>query len=159
MNELVIKRASLFSLILGATIGIISLIPQMIGLGIFILAFVCPVIVIIYMRIKENYFTVLDNRSGATIGGIIGFFAGVGFFFSFCPLVLLLHLIFKNYYSYGIPYIIQDAFWLFLVFVFMISITFAMTSAATGMGVAFVLNRIRTKPENYDARLDIKIDD
>ena len=74
-------------------------------------------------------------------------------------MVIILHLIFKTYYSYAIPYIIQEALWLFLIIVFMVSIIFAMTNAASGMGVAFVLNRFAKKPNEYDAPLDIKIED
>lgn len=159
MNELVIKRTSIFSLILGATLGLVALIPALMGLALFVLAFICPVIIISYMRAKENFFAILDTQQGATIGGLIGFFATIGFFITFCPMVILLHLIFKSYYTYAIPYIIQDAFWLFLIIVFMVGIMFAMTSAAVGMGVSFVMGRFLEKPKEYDAPLDIKIDD
>ena len=159
MNETVIKRVMIFSLILGATIGLLSAIPAIIGVCLFILSFFSSVIVICYLRQKENYFSYLDNQQGATLGGLIGFFSGIGFLASFCPMVIILHLIFKTYYSYAIPYIIQEALWLFLIIVFMVSIIFAMTNAASGMVVAFVLIRFAKKPNEYDAPLDIKIED
>ena len=75
-------------------------------------------------------------------------------------MVCILRLIFKErYYSYAIPDIITEAFWLFVVIVLMVSIIFALTNSAVGMGVAFMLNKIEDKPENYDAPLDIKIED
>lgn len=159
MNELVLKRAIIFSLILGATLGLLALIPALVGISLFVLAFLSSAIVMIYMKAKENFFSSLDIQQGATIGGVIGFFSGIGFFISFAPMVMILHLIFKGYYSYAIPYIVQDALWLFLVIIFMVAIMFALTNAASAMGVTFVLNRLTEKPKDYDAPLDIKIDD
>ena len=49
MNETVAKRAFIFSLILGAFIGVASLIPQIIGFSLFTLIFLSAPMVIIYM--------------------------------------------------------------------------------------------------------------
>lgn len=160
MNQLILKRASVFSLILGALIGLAALLPSVIGFAIFTLGFLSSIIVIFYMKNNEKHLGIIDNEQGAILGGFIGFFSGIGFFISFTPMVFILKLIFKDtYYSYAIPYILNDAFWLFLVIVFMVSAIFALTNSATGMGTAFLLNKFEQKPENYDAPLDIKIED
>ncbi len=160
MNQVVVKRAAIFSLILGAILGLIALFPSVIGFSLFAVSFLAAIIVILYMKKNEKHLGIIDNEQGAILGGIIGFFSGVGFFAAFSPMVCILRLIFKErYYSYAIPDIITEAFWLFVVIVLMVSIIFALTNSAVGMGVAFMLNKIEDKPENYDAPLDIKIED
>ena len=160
MNQVVVKRAAIFSLILGAILGLIALFPSVIGFSLFAVSFLAAIIVILYMKKNEKHLGIIDNEQGAILGGIIGFFSGVGFFAAFSPMVCILRLIFKErYYSYAIPDIITEAFWLFVVIVLMVSIIFALTNSAVGMGVAFMLNKIEDKPENYDTPLDIKIED
>ncbi len=160
MNQLIIKRAAIFSLILGAVLGLLALFPSIIGFSIFTAGFLASIIIILYMKKNEKHLGIIDNEQGAILGGIIGFFSGIGFFASFSPMVCILRLIFKQkYYSYAIPDIITEAFWLFIIIVIMVSIIFAMTNSATGMGTAFLLNKIEEKPKDYDAPLDIKIED
>jgi len=159
MNQIIAKRAAVFALILGAVLGLISLVPAFVGLGIFVLSVFSSVIVMLYMKKNEKHVAYLTNEQGAIMGGIIGFFATVGFAFSFCPMVCILKLIFKTYYSYIIPDLLKDAIWLFFVLLFMIAFIFALINSTTGMGTTWILNRIEKKPENLDARLDIKIED
>lgn len=159
MNEIIAKRAVIFSLILGAVLGLISLIPAIIGFALFTLSFLASVIVILYMKQNEKHLGIIDNQQGAILGGLIGFFATIGFFASFSPMVCILKMIFKSYYSYAIPYAIQDALWLFFIIIFMVGIIFAMTNSASGMGIAFVLNKFEQLPKDSDAPLDIKIED
>ncbi len=160
MNQLIVKRASIFSLILGAILGLIALFPSIIGFALFIVGFLASIIVILYMKKNEKHLGIIDNEQGAILGGIIGFFTGVGFFASFSPMVCILRLIFKEkYYSYAIPDIVTEAFWLFVIIVIMVSVIFALTNSATGMATAFMLNKIEEKPKDYDAPLDIKIED
>ena len=160
MNQLIVKRASIFSLILGAILGLIALFPSIIGFALFIVGFLASIIVILYMKKNEKHLGIIDNEQGAILGGIIGFFTGVGFFFFFSPMVCILRLIFKEkYYSYAIPDIVTEAFWLFVIIVIMVSVIFALTNSATGMATAFMLNKIEEKPKDYDAPLDIKIED
>ena len=49
--------------------------------------------------------------------------------------------------------------WLFFVIVFMVALIFAMTNSALAMGIVWLLSKIEQKPQDYDARLDIKIED
>lgn len=159
MNQIIAKKATVFALMLGAIIGIISLIPAFIGLALFILSFFSSVIVILYMKKDEKHLSYLTNEQGAILGGIIGFFATVGFCSVFTPMVGIIHLIFKNYYSYAIPDLLHSALWLFFVLVFMVGVIFALINSVSAMGLIWILNNIQKKPENIDARLDIKIED
>ncbi len=159
MNETILKRASIFALILGGAIGIFSLVPSLIGFAIVVLLFFTSVIVIFFMKKDEKYLAFIDTQQGAILGGVIGFFSGVGFFATFAPLVCLVKLIFKTYYAYGIPDVFKEALWLFVVIVFMVSVFFALLNSASGMAVAWIFEKIEKKPQNSDAALDIKIED
>ena len=159
MNEIIAKKAGILAVLLGAVIGIIALIPPLIGISLFCLTFLASTIVMIYMKKNEKHISFLTNEQGAILGGIIGFFATIGFFITFSPLVCIIHLIFKKYYAYMIPDMLSNALWLFFVIVFMVGLIFAMTNSATGMGLTWVLSNIEKKPQHHDARLDIKIED
>ena len=158
MNETVVKRASIFSVIFGAIIGIISLIPSFIGFSIFILMFVSAPSVIIYMKNNERHLSFINNEQSAILGAIIGFAATIGFFASFSPLVCILKLIFKNFYAYMIPDMLSSALWLFFVLVFMVALIFAATNSASAMGLSWFYAHFENQPDE-DNRLDIKIED
>lgn len=159
MNQLIAKRTAIFSLILGALVGLVSLLPFLIGISLFLLAFFSSVAVMLYMKKDEKHISYLTNEQGAIMGGLIGFFSTIGFFLTFSPMVCILHLIFRSYYSYMIPDMLKDALWLFVVVVVMVSAIFALTNSATGMGLCWILSHIEKEPENLDARLDIKIEE
>ena len=55
MNETVAKRALIFSLILGALIGVASILPFIIGYCLFALMFLSAPIIIIYMKKNEKH--------------------------------------------------------------------------------------------------------
>lgn len=158
MNETVTKRAAIFSLILGACIGIASLIPAVIGFSLFVLIFLSAPIVIFYMKKNEKHLSFLTTEQGAIIGAIIGFCSTVGFFASFSPMVCIIKLIYKNYYAYMIPDMFSTALWLFFILAFAVALIFAATNATSAMALAWVYSRFEKAPDE-DKRLDIKIED
>ena len=158
MNEIIAKRALIFSLILGACIGIAAILPPMIGFALVILMFLSAPTIIIYMKKNEKYLNVINNEESAKLGAIIGFAATIGFFASFAPLVCILKLIFKTYYAYMIPDMLQTALWLFVILVFVIALVFAATNAVSAMGIAWLYSRFEKTPDEEN-RLDMKIED
>ena len=54
MNELIAKKAAIFSVILGAITAFISLVPTFIGLGILTLSLFSAPIIILYMKKKRK---------------------------------------------------------------------------------------------------------
>ena len=158
MKETVLKRAVVFALILGACIGIASLVPAFIGFCLFILMFLSAPVIIIYMKKNEKHLSFINNEQGAILGGIIGFSATIGFFASFSPLVCVLKFLFKNYYSYMIPDMLTSALWLFFVLVFMVALVFGATNSTSAMGLAWFYSHFEKKPDEEN-RLDITIED
>ena len=111
------------------------------------------------MKKNEKHISYLTTEQGAILGALIGFFATIGFCATFTPMVGIIHLVFKNYYSYAIPDIMHSAFWLFFVIVFMVGVIFALINSVGAMVLIWIQNHMQKEPENLDARLDIKIED
>lgn len=137
------KKALVFAIILGAVIGIVSVIPIFIGLSFFILTLLSAPIVMIFMRTKGLLYT-LDAKKSALVGALIGASAIIGFFFTFSPLVCIVKLIFKSYYAYMLPQMITSAMWLFFAVIFMVAFVFALTNSATAMGVNWLYSYIES---------------
>ena len=124
------KKLGIYSLILGAISGIISLIPPLMpAVAFFILPVFGAVAVLIYMMKKDN-FAANEVKTFAILGGLSGVVIAAAFLVAFIPLVEIIYLINKNYYDYGI-----QALNLFLcVLLFgMIAATYFLTSCVAGL--------------------------
>jgi len=159
MNIVIVKQGAILGALLGALIGVVALINPLMIYVLFTLCFLCAPIVMIFMK-KRNMLGYLDSQQGATLGGIIGFTSTLGFFILFIPLVLIIGVIFKTYYTYGIPYFINlQSLWLFLVIIVMIAATLAMTNAVMGMATTYIYNQIEPPPPLEEGNIDIEIDE
>ena len=162
MNQIIVKKAMIFSLILGACLGLIMHIPSytIVGFALMVLLFLSSVSIILYMKKNEKHLSFIDNREGAILGSIAGFFTTLGAFASFTPMAYMLYFINHNNYFGSLAHtFINETFWLFCIVAFMTSFIFAATNAATGMGLAYILKFFEKKPENSDAQIDIEIND
>ena len=144
MNTISIKAAIILSLIFGAIFGIVSVIPLFLGLCCFILLFLSAILILIYMKKDKKYLDKINVKDGGILGAFIGFFSLVGFFISYAPLVCIVKLIFRNYYTF-IPEMLKDMLWLFLILVFMAAMTSAAINAAGAMGISWLYQYIETK--------------
>lgn len=159
MNILILKKAAILALILGAGVAIVALIPFFIIYIVLFMSFFTAPTVMIYMK-KNNLLGILDMQQSAFLGGAIGFASTLGFFVVFTPLVLIVHLIFKNYYTYGLQYFITfSALWLFVIILFMVAGLLGLTNAVGAMGTNYIYNQIEKLPEGADEHVDIKIDE
>ena len=168
MNTLIAKKATVYSLIIGAILALFGSFNFLMGLVSFALAvFVAPVVIFILQ--KRNEIGFLDNQQGAAIGALSGFFATVSFFIIFTPITLFLNwlapiigskikFISTYHYSYGLTSLIRpDTLWVFGLIVIVIGILIALTNSATGMGSTFLLSQFNKKPEDLE-EIDIKIE-
>ena len=162
MNQIIIKKAIIFSLILGGCLGLALHIPSYTfqGLILMILLFLSPVFIILYMKKDEKHLNYIDNREGAILGGIIGFFVTLGAFISFIPMAYIIYFINHNsYFGSLVHNFIGEALWLLIIVVAITCVIFAFTNSACGMGLAFVLKFFEKQPEEKDAPIDIEIND
>ncbi len=162
MTQLIVKKTIVFSLILGACLGLIWHIPSytILGLVLTILLFLSSVLIILYMKKNEKHLSFIDTRQGAVIGGIAGFFATLGAFISFSPMAYILYLInHNNYFGSLIHTFINETFWLFCIIVIMTCLIFAFTNSATGMSLAYILKFFEKQPDEENTNIDIEIND
>ena len=111
------------------------------------------------MKQNQKHIGIIDNEQGAILGAIIGFCSTVGFFAIFCPMVCIIKLIIKTYYTYMIPDMIKDAFWLLILIVFVVAFIFAATNSASAMGTTFLYSQFEKTPKGIEEQVDIKIED
>ncbi len=159
MNVLILKRATILAAFLGAIVAVVGLIPFFIIYVVLFLSFFASPAVLIFMK-KKFLLGVLDMQQSALLGSAIGFACSVGFFVVFVPAICLIHLIFKNYYSYGIQYFVQfQALWLFIIILAMLAAILALTNSVSAMAVNYVYSQIEKVPEDAKMPVDITIDE
>ncbi len=135
-----IKKISIYSAVLGAGLAVLSLIPQIMPvITLFILPFLSAIIIFTILRFKDRTADTFDIKEYSIIGGSIGAISGFSFLIIFTPLVLFVHLIFKNYYAYGINYL---NFFVALVFIITISVIFLITNAGGGLLFGFLAKQL-----------------
>lgn len=94
MNYSFFKILFIFSVITGAILGILPLVPQMSGLAFILLMFFVSPFIIIYFR-KLNLIKSAESINWPVIGAISGASAAVGFAIIYFPAAFILQLLFK----------------------------------------------------------------
>lgn len=142
MNSVLIKKTIIFSFIFGAFLGLIALLPNVIGYCLVTLTFFSSFFVILFLK-KDKSYQPLNSKEGTILGSVIGFFTTFGFFLSFSPMVCILKMILKqNYYAYAIPDMINMGMWLFFMIVFVVAFIFALTNSITAMGIVWLFDKM-----------------
>ncbi|MBE7706197.1 MAG: hypothetical protein E7Z91_03010 [Cyanobacteria bacterium SIG30] len=122
---------------LGLIFGVVALVPYTIFyvlVALFLLSSICS---ILYYR-KLTKFELTDYKTTMITGGVLGFASFVGFIVVFIPCVLVLSFIFKSYYNYGIPYLLNfQAIWLFILIIIVVAIVCASTNAVSLMALQY----------------------
>lgn len=158
MNPLLIKQSSILSAILGAILGVLTLIPIVRNFSFLLLVLCIASVVIIYMK-KNDLIGIIDVKDGAILGAIIGFVSFIAFSIVFVPLVVLVGMIFKGYYTFGIDLMLRVSgfFVLILLIVFMAFLSALMNSFA-GLTTAYVYEMLSglKKEEAENIEFEIK---
>ncbi|MDO5307613.1 MAG: hypothetical protein Q4E83_07620 [bacterium] len=102
MNILLLKQLSILSLFIGAMGGVIALIPSL-TLLMFLLAFVCPAIIILVYLKQNELIGIINTKEGCIFGAIIGFVSYLAAFVVYAPVSILIGLLSK--YLFNINYI------------------------------------------------------
>ena len=96
INAVFLKQISIFSIIVGLGVGLVTLIP-FIGSLVFILYFLLLAAgMLVYLK-KNNIIGDITVKEGGILGAVIGATSLVGFYCSFLPLLLVISLINANY--------------------------------------------------------------
>lgn len=132
LDKSLIKITCMSSLFTGAILGLLPLIPGLIGFTFIVIMFLTSPFVIIYLY-KLNLIKQMDVPQCLSFGGISGFFAFIAFSFVYFPLAVLLYLIFK----------IESFLWIKVIFtnigfLFTMVILTALLCALINMFSAFI---------------------
>lgn len=161
MNLLLIKQTAILSAILGGILGILTLIPFINGFSFLLLVAGISAVVIIYMK-KNNLIGIIDVKEGAILGAIIGFISFVAFSIVFIPLVALVGLIFKNYYTYGVTYLLRaSGFFVLVILVIFLGLLSALMNSFTGLVTAYIYEILTgvKKEDKQEENIDFEIKD
>ena len=93
-DKQLLKIVCMCSLITGAILGFLSLIPGLTGIVFIIIMFLASPFIIIYLY-RLKLIDSLAVPECLSVGGISGFFSFLGFACIYFPLALILNLIFK----------------------------------------------------------------
>ncbi len=147
MNIKLLKQISILSLILGAVLGLITLIPY---LGIFsflICTFIAGSIVLWYLQ-KLEFVGQLDTKSWSIYGAISGFVSFIGFSISFVPLATILGIIFKTSYYLGISIMFKMGFFILLLMIVFVALISALLNGFGAMSTSYILELYKAQKEN-----------
>lgn len=157
MNKLLIKQTAILSAILGGALGIVTLIPFLNGFSFFILIVAVAAIVIVYMKRNEQI-GIIDIREGALLGAITGFVSFVAFSIVYIPLVSIIGLIFKSYYTYGILYLLKaSGFFVLIMLDLFLAMLSAMMNSFTGLITAYVYEFLSGMKKEANESIDFEI--
>lgn len=138
MNQLIVKQTAILSAILGGILGVLTLIPFVRNFSFMLLILCISAVIIVYMK-KNELIGIIDVREGAILGAIIGFISFVAFSIVFVPLVSIIGLIFKGYYTYGILYLLQaSGFFVLVMLMGFLAILSALMNSFSGLVTAYI---------------------
>lgn len=158
MNALLVKQTAILSAILGGIIGVITLIPFVRNFSFMLLILCVSAVVIVYMK-KHDLIGIIDIKEGAILGAVIGFVSFIAFSIVFIPLVAIVGLIFKGYYTFGITYMLRvSGFFVLVMLVTFLGILSALMNAFAGLTTAYVYELLSgiKKEENENIDFEIK---
>lgn len=157
MNPLLVKQTAILSAILGGIIGVLTLIPFVRNFSFMILILCIAAVIIVYMK-KNDLIGIIDVKEGAVLGAIIGFVSFIAFSIVFIPLVSIVGLIFKGYYTFGILYMMRvSGFFVLILLVLFLAFLSALMNAFAGLTTAYVYEVLTGLKKESNENIDFEI--
>lgn len=161
MNIVLIKQLSILSLILGAALGVITIIPYIGLLSFMAMMFVASAIVLIYMK-KNNLIGKLIPKDGAIFGAISGFVSCLGFCLTLVPLAAIIALI-NDIWFHNLTWYSSMGLWfknglggflILLMMVFFVAILSALMNAFAGLATVYFYGQFLNEEQNETFHID-----
>lgn len=146
MNKILMKQISILSFILGAILGVITIIPFIGTISFLAIMFTASTIVLLYMK-KNNMIGKLIPKDGALYGSIIGFISFLGFSISFVPLATIIGLFYKNSYYLGVSMLFRIGFFVLIMMIIFVAMLCALMNAFSGLATVYFCDQILNKEE------------
>lgn len=152
------KQIIFVSLISGAICALLCFIPFVKNLAFLSLVFLPGAIISFCFRKKDS----LDNfnyQNAMIIGAIIGASSFTSFCIIFIPIIFVVSFFFKDYYSYGIPYLMNfSGFWLLILIIGMLAGISALINSVGALGVSYFYDLMETKDFKSELKISGKND-
>ena len=147
MSKSLFKQISILSAILGAILGLLSLIPVVRNVSVIAVTVLLAPVIIIYFK-KLNILQEVDLKNGMIIGTIAGVISIITYVVAFTPIVLLLSLFIKNGYIEWISVLIKNAgFFIYIMLLSFMCILNAITNAFSGLATAYLYEFLKGMKE------------
>lgn len=155
MNIMLIKKMAVLSLILGAALGIITIIPFIGFFSFMTLMFLSSAIVLVYMK-KHDMIGKLIPKDGALFGSIIGFVACLGFCLTLVPLAAIIAWI-NNLWFHKLTWYMSMGMWfknglggyiVLFMMVFFVALLSALMNAFSGLATVHLYSQLLNKEDD-----------
>jgi len=157
MNLDISKKVAVICVILGALLGLITIIPYINLFAFLFLTFLAAPAVIIYAKTK-NIIGNIDTREGAICGAVIGAIVFSAFFIVFVPISAFVGLFYKEgVYMVMKIFFSSGAGFMTMIFSYiMIGLMVALFNAFSGIFTAYIYQQIKniTKEENQTFKIE-----
>lgn len=147
MNQILLKQTAILSLILGAGLGIITIIPFIGAISFFTIMFLASTVVLIYMN-KNNMIGKLIPRDGALLGALIGFLSFIGFSITFVPLATIIGLFYKGSFYLGISLMFRSGFFVLIMMVAFVAMLSALMNSFSGLATVYFYGQMLNTEDN-----------
>lgn len=161
MNMLILKQLAILSLIAGAVLGGVSLIPYVAYVS-FLIAFAfLSAVLICYMK-KNDLIGIINPQEGAIYGAVIGVVSFAAYLVVLAPIASLIGLIFKGYPLGFFGYLFNNIgsfFFATLPLAVFAALMSALFNGFTGMVTAWIYELVtgEKKEDNQNNSIDFEI--
>jgi len=102
VNIILIKQIAILSALIGGIGGAIALLPPL-TLWMFLLAFICPAILVLVYLKKNELIGIINTQEGCIFGAIIGFVSFIAAFVVYAPVSIIIGLIVRLFNATYVP--------------------------------------------------------
>lgn len=159
MNPIIVKQTAILSAILGAILGVLTLIPFVRNFSFMLLIICISTVIIIYMK-KNDLIGIIDVKEGAILGAIIGFVSFIAFSIVFIPIAAILGSIFKSYYLGWLAMLMKaSGFFVLIMLVVFMGILSALMNSFSGLVTAYMYEALSgiKKEDKAEENVDFEI--
>lgn len=144
MNLRLLKQISILSAILGAILGILTLIPYVGVLSFLICVFASGSLVLFYMQ-KLELIGELDTKACSIYGAASGFMAFIGFSVTFVPLATIIGMIVKTSYYLGVSLMFRLGPLITILMILFVAVIAALMNGFGTMTTAYVISLYKSQ--------------
>lgn len=154
MNGLLLKQISIISLIAGAVMGLLTIIPVIGNFTFLVTMTLIGAVLVVYIK-KMSLVSYIEPKDGALYGALSGFISFVGFSLTFLPAATLIGLFAKSSYFMGISLLMRSGVFVWLMMIVFIAALSALMNAFSAMVAAYIYAQIEPMPDDNYTNIEI----